>query len=168
MSLQFTLFLRSRIATVKHMHRVSFRTLHRASRMKYGFYVFISKAGGYLQKAICCIGIWTTQSWWIQYGLKTEECSSNPEKIKKFFILWNVHTDTLAQSVSYSMGNYGSFQGNKQTELEAYNSEISAKFNSESSRDSNPTYALMTYTGKTTYSCLPRQSISINVPHSLR
>jgi hypothetical protein len=62
MSLQFTLFLRSRTATVKHMYRVSFRTLYGASRMQQGFYVFISKAGGYLQKAICCVGIWTAQS----------------------------------------------------------------------------------------------------------
>jgi hypothetical protein len=32
------------------MHRMSFRTLYGASRMQQGFYVFISEAGGYLQK----------------------------------------------------------------------------------------------------------------------
>jgi hypothetical protein len=103
-----------------------------------------------------------------QHGLTTEECSSNPERIKKLFVLRNVQTDTVARSVSYSMDNYGSFQGNKQTKLETCNSAIFGKVKSESRRNSNVTYVLMTYTGKTTFSCLPSWSISINVSHSLR
>jgi len=55
------------------------------------------------------------------------------------------------------MGISGSLLGNKQTELEASNpAEISAEVQSEWSRSSNPTYASITYIGKTTFISLRR------------
>jgi hypothetical protein len=135
------------------MHQVSFRTLRRilfAILLPCVYFLswWLFAKGSMLLKSAVVMN---------KYGLTAEEWVSIPDHVKKKFILPNFQTDILTHPVSYSLGIFGSLLGNKQTELEASNpAEISAEVQSEWSRSSNATYALITYIGKTTFCSLRR------------
>jgi hypothetical protein len=149
MSLQFTLFLRSRIATVQHIHRVFSKTLTAHPLCKtVSMYSFLKMV------AICKRQYAVGQRSSYEYNTDWRPRSG----VRFPTVLRNFCSPELSdRHFSPHSVLFNGYLGNKQIELEACNSAaISAEFQTEWSCTYNPTYALITYTGKTRFSSLRR------------